>query len=79
VALTVAVLLGLRRGLVLRQPGLTWTSVGVAIAVLGGCAAAITLSPQGPTRIVGLLERIGVYGSWAWLAALGWRELRAAS
>lgn len=79
VAMTAAVLLSIRRGLVLRQPGLTLTSVAVAVGVVGGCAAAILLVPGDPTRIVGLLERIGVYGGWAWLVFVGARELRAAA
>lgn len=78
VALSAAVLLSIRRGLVLRQPGLTLASAGVAIVVVGGCALAILFAPGDPTRMVGLLERIGVYGGWAWLVAVGCRELRSA-
>ena len=77
VALTSAVLLAIRRGLTLRQGGLTAVSIGVAVIAIAGCGAALLFSGGPPTEIVGLMERIGIYAGWAWLAVVGLLELRA--
>jgi len=76
IALTAAVLIGIRRGIVLRDPGLFSVSAGVALGIVGIAVIAALLALPDPTRIAGLLERIGVYGGWAWLGLVGARELR---
>ena len=75
-ALTGAVLLAIRRGLTLGLRGLTAVSLGVAVVAIVGCGAALLFSGRQPTEIVGLMERIGIYAGWAWLALVGLLELR---
>lgn len=75
-ALSAAVLLSIRRGLALGQRGLTAVSIATAVGAVGGCGLAILLGGPDPVRLAGLLERIGVYAGWAWLALAGALELR---
>ena len=76
-ALTAAVVIGIRRGRSLGLRGLTTASIGITVAAIVGCGAAFLLSGSSLTTIVGLLERIGIYAGWAWLVVVGFLELRA--
>ena len=74
--LTGAVLLTIRRGLVLGERLLAAVSIGTAIFAVGGCGLVILLGGPDPIQLVGLLERIGVFAGWAWLALVATLELR---
>jgi len=76
VALAASVLIGIRRGIVLRDSGLLLVSAGIAVGVVGLVVVAVLTALPDPIGIAGLLERIGVYGGWTWLGLIGARELR---
>lgn len=78
VALSGAVLLSLRRGLALGERALAAISAATAVGAVGGCALVLLFGGPDPVQLVGLLERIGVYAGWAWLAGVGLIELRRA-
>ena len=78
VALSAAVLLGIRRGLALGERGLAAVSIGTAIAAVGACGLLLLFGGGDPVQRVGLFERIGIYAGWAWLAGLGILALRRA-
>lgn len=76
-AMTAAILIAIRRALVLRQRGLVLASIAAAVFAVLGCGAAIALGGRPPAELVGLLERIGVFAGWGWLVLVGLLELRA--
>lgn len=75
-ALSAAVLLSLRRGIALGDRALVLISAATVVAAVGGCAVVLLFGGRDPVQLVGLLERIGVYSGWVWLAVVGWRALR---
>jgi hypothetical protein len=77
-ALSAAVLLAVRRGRALGDRALTLVSATTAVAALSGCAAVLLFGGPDPVQLAGLLERIGIYAGWAWLAAVGILSMRTA-
>ena len=75
-ALSAAVLLSLRRGVALGDRALATISVATVVVAVGGCVVVLLFGGLDPVQLVGLLERIGIYAGWAWLAGIGILELR---
>lgn len=75
-ALSAAVLLSLRRGLALGDRALVAIAAVTAVGAVGGCALVLLAGGPDPVRLVGLLERIGIYAGWVWLATVGLLEVR---
>jgi hypothetical protein len=76
--LSAAVLLSIRRGIALADRPLIAISAGTVVAAVGGCVVVLLLGGGDPVQRVGLFERIGIYAGWAWLAAIGFLDLRDA-
>jgi hypothetical protein len=78
IGLSAAVLLALRRGLALGDGALVVISIATVVVAVGGCALVLLFGGPDPVQLVGVLERIGIYAGWAWLAGVGILGLRRA-